>query len=293
MAYEGIELKEELRIEKVVTVHYFEYMNDFCFPGEVHDFWEFQCVDKGEVLVQGKTIKAGQMIFHRPNEFHDLSANGEIAPNVAVVSFESHSEAMEFFEGKILEITEQERTLIGLIISEARRCIASPLDDPGLQKMERRAQAPFGSEQMIRICLEALLIGLIRRNRPGESLPDRQLFGNGEGANGLYGKILEYLESHIRDYVTVEDICRENGIGRAQLQRLFRERHHSGVIDFFARMKVEYAKQLIREQNQNFTQISEFLGYSSIHYFSRQFKKITGMTPSEYIASIKARSEQS
>ena len=63
------------------------------------------------------------------------------------------------------------------------------------------------------------------------------------------------------------------------------------MIDFFTKMKVEYAKELIREKNQNFTQISEFLGYSSIHYFSRQFKKITGMTPSEYTASIMARSE--
>ena len=42
----------------------------------------------------------------------------------------------------------------------------------------------------------------------------------------------------------------------------------------------------------NFTQISETLGYSSIHYFSRQFKKLTNMTPSEYASSIKALSEK-
>ena len=41
----------------------------------------------------------------------------------------------------------------------------------------------------------------------------------------------------------------------------------------------------------NFTQISDFLGYSSIHYFSRQFKKLSGMTPTEYATSIKAISE--
>ena len=36
---------------------------------------------------------------------------------------------------------------------------------------------------------------------------------------------------------------------------------------------------------------SEHLGYTSIHYFSRQFKKTTGMTPSEYASSIKAMAE--
>ena len=57
-------------------------------------------------------------------------------------------------------------------------------------------------------------------------------------------------------------------------------------------MKINFARQLIRENDMNFTQISEFLGYSSIHYFSRQFKKLCGMTPTEYALSIKAISER-
>ncbi len=57
-------------------------------------------------------------------------------------------------------------------------------------------------------------------------------------------------------------------------------------------MKIDAAKQLIRTEQMNFTQISEKLGYSSIHYFSRQFKKVTGMTPSEYASSIKAMADR-
>jgi len=64
------------------------------------------------------------------------------------------------------------------------------------------------------------------------------------------------------------------------------------VIDFFSHMKINFARRLIRENDMNFTQISEFLGYSSIHYFSRQFKKLCGMTPTEYALSIKAISER-
>jgi len=58
-------------------------------------------------------------------------------------------------------------------------------------------------------------------------------------------------------------------------------------------MKIEAAKELIRTGQMNFTQISEKLGYTSIHYFSRQFKKVTGMTPSEYASSIKAMADRS
>ena len=49
---------------------------------------------------------------------------------------------------------------------------------------------------------------------------------------------------------------------------------------------------MIRSGQMNFTQISEYLGYSSIHYFSRQFKRSTGMTPSEYVSSIRALADE-
>ena len=88
-------------------------------------------------------------------------------------------------------------------------------------------------------------------------------------------------------------ICRDTLVGRSQLLKLFREKNGGGVIDFFLKLKIETAKQIIRENQLNFTQISERLGFSSIHYFSRQFKKITGMTPSEYASSVKNLAESS
>jgi len=51
MSYQFTELKEELIIKKIVSLHYFEYMSDFTFPGESHNFWEFLYVDKGELQV--------------------------------------------------------------------------------------------------------------------------------------------------------------------------------------------------------------------------------------------------
>ena len=44
-------------------------------------------------------------------------------------------------------------------------------------------------------------------------------------------------------------------------------------------MKVGTARQMIRDNQLNFTQIADRLGYNSIHYFSRQFKQLTSMTP--------------
>ena len=65
-----------------------------------------------------------------------------------------------------------------------------------------------------------------------------------------------------------------------------------GVIEYFSKMKIDSAKHLIRIGNLNFSQIAERLGYNSIHYFSRQFKQLTGMTPTEYASSVKAMMEK-
>ena len=58
-------------------------------------------------------------------------------------------------------------------------------------------------------------------------------------------------------------------------------------MQYFNYLKIERAKMLIREDNYNFTQIANILAYDSIHYFSKQFKKIAKMTPSEYASSVK------
>ena len=126
MGYNGIAFEKCITINKIYSVHYFEYMSDFTFDGETHDFWEFVCVDKGEVLAaaENKTIhlKRGDIIFHQPNEFHNIHTTGNIAPNLIVISFQCRDEAMSFFCKKVLKIDETERNILANIIIEAAGC---------------------------------------------------------------------------------------------------------------------------------------------------------------------------
>ena len=96
---------------------------------------------------------------------------------------------------------------------------------------------------------------------------------------------------HLNTHVTIDQICKDNLIGRSQLQKIFKEHCDLGIIEYFSMLKINAAKELIRTKQLNFTQVAEHLGYTSIHYFSRQFKKVSGMTPSEYASSIKAMAE--
>lgn len=296
MTFEGLTMNVDLCISTIVTIHYFEYTSDYYFPGESHNFWEFLCVDKGEVNVLADdrpyNLKKDQIIFHKPNEFHNVIANGKNAPNLVVISFECSSPCMKHLEGLVTTIGEYEHTLLANILSEAKQCIASPLDDPNTSKMIRTPNAPFGSEQIIKLNLEMLLIHMIRLQLNGYHSTPAVKSIKQRNDSLTYETILSYLESHVREHLTIDEICKDNLIGRFQLQKLFREQNQSGVIDYFSRLKIECAKQLIRENHLNFTQISDYLGYTSVHYFSRQFKKLTGMTPSEYSSSIKLKSER-
>lgn len=294
MNYSYTPIKLEIELDYIVTVHYFEYPHDFKFLGEAHDFWEFLYVDKGEVEVVGgevsHTLTKGDIIFHKPMEFHCLQAKGVNAPNLLVAAFVCNSDAMRFFEEKRLRVGDAERDLLAQVIREARSAYSSPLNDPYLEKLTLREDVPFGSEQMIKLSIEQMLIHMIRR--ADNHQPVRTTSSIRETAdNELLRRVVNYLEEHIRNQVTLDDVCRENLIGRSSLQKAFRAKTGGGVMEYFSRLKIETAKQYIRDGQRNFTEIAHDLGFSTIHYFSRRFKVITGMTPTEYASSVKIREE--
>lgn len=303
MGYESVRLDEMIKINEIYSIHYFEYMNNFSFVGESHNFWEFCFADKGEVVItSGQTdtvLKKGDIAFHQPNEFHNVKANGEIAPNLIVVSFKCDSPYMDFFKNKILRVDEIERNLLADIIIEARHRYEGRLDDPYQTKLtEKMAEDYFASGQMIRLCLGHLLIHLIRRysshfSAKRQAVPRISKTTKLKSDEEVFNRVVTYLEDHLNSKVTIEQICRDTLVGRSQLQKIFRDRSGLGIIEYFCQMKITAAKQMIRTNRMNFTQISERLGYTSIHYFSRQFKKLTNMTPSEYASSVKAMAEGS
>lgn len=293
--YKMTTLSSSITIEHLVTVHYFEYMSDFYFKGECHDFWEFLCVDKGEIEVLAGnslyTLKKGEIIFHKPNEFHNLKANGITAPNLVVIAFSSSSPAISFFKNKILTINDFERSLLSEIIVEYKQAFDSPLDDPSLKVLEKLPTPAFGSEQLMKQYLEHFLIHLYRRynkihtrkKQNTQVIPLPTLDADSE----LILRVITYMENNLHRHLTIEELCKKNLVGRSHLQKLFRDKKGCGVIEYFSNLKIEAAKQLIRNSRMNFTEIADSLGYTSIHYFSRQFKKLTDMSPREYASSIK------
>ena len=177
------------------------------------------------------------------------------APNLVVVSFRCDSPAMNFFRGRVLAAGSEERALLGRMIHESRSLFSTPLNDPTTHAMSLRPDAPFGAPQLLSASIEELLIRLIRR---GDSLPlEKQELPR--HTQERFTRIEEYLEQRLDQALTVQQICRDNLIGRAQLEQLFHEHTNGGVIDHFNNMKIDAARRMIREGRLNFTQFAALL----------------------------------
>ena len=296
MAYRSTRLRREVSVQKIISVHYFQYMSDFVFPGESHDFWELVCVDRGEIeAVAGNrriALKRGDILFHRPGEFHNVVTNGKISPSLVVIGFECRSRCLEGFGDRVMTVQAGEKELLAKIILEAQAACDGPLGDPYQEELIPAKCPPFGAEQLIGRYLEELIICLYRRYftgaRPDIPEPFRP---EGEG-DETSRRILRYLEERVGERLTLEQIAKDNLMGTSQLEKLLKKSWGCGAIELFSRIKIDAAKQLIRDGQLNMTQIADRLGYSSLYYFSRQFKKTAAMSPSEYAASIRILSEK-
>lgn len=290
MKYIPAGFKDKIEIQDIVTVHYFEFPKDYRFTGESHDFWELVYVDSGRIIAVSDEkeilLKAGDIIFHKPDEWHNLKGDGEHASNVAVISFISGSESMKYFYNKIIKGGNTQKKLISKIIIEAEKLFETTLGDPYTKMFRKKNDRPFAGEQLILLYLAEFLISIVRNDMQNmrTSLVENT-------TNSLVNNAIEYLGEHISERITVFDVEKATNTSRTAVETAFKNTLGCGVISYFIKMKIEFAKTYIREGNYNVTQIADMLGYESIHYFSRQFKAVTGMSPKEYSRSTKALGE--
>lgn len=292
MAFELVPIQSEIEISGFHSLYYFEFDKNFYHPPERHDFWEMVYVDNGRInaIVDGIgiTLEKGQMIFHQPMEMHSHIANHVDASNVVVVSFACRSSLMSFFNKKIFSLERPSQKVLTLFLTEARNALGqlpgeyenkSPLDF---------SHAKQGSVQLMQCYLVEFLFSLIRSDdasvRAMQHTPDARL----RAESSLVDSIENFIEAHMTEPPSLPLLCSHFSISRTYLCRIFKESTGTSPVDYWIALKITEAKKLIRQGNHNMTQISEHLGYSSIHHFTRMFKRVSGLSPTAYRNSVGA-----
>jgi len=276
------------KIHQIVTLNYFEFASDFHYKGEKHNFWELVYVDKGKLTVETDgevfTLNQGECVFHKPNEFHCHSANGINAPNYFVICFVCNSSYMNVFRNKRFILTERLKRFISNIITEAQQVFDLPENDPEKKILKVVPEELLGGQQMIRTYLEQFLILLLRKEY-GEA---NKFLEETKEENNLASQLRRTLDMYIYQDFSVEHFCKQMKYSKAYLSKIFFNEYGQTIHEYVTSVKIKEAKVLIREHIYNFTQISDMLCFSNPLYFSRVFKKHTGMSPSEYKKSVKS-----
>ena len=278
-------------IEKIITIFYMEFSKDFLYEGESHNFWEMVYIDKGEMICTADKkqfiLKGGELTFHQPNEFHNLTSNKFIAPNVSIITFECKSRYMKYFENKIIKLNSEEKGFLSMLFSEGLSCFELiNKNNPLIQQLKTIKNAPFGSSQMTKNLFEAFLIKLYRNENTLNKNSRLSISKNGINITFQQQEILNYLENNIYNKILISDIADALGKSQSSVKNIFAEFKTGGIINYFNKLKIKEAKKLIREKQYNFTEISDKLNFDNVQYFSKCFKRQAKMTPTEYKNSI-------
>lgn len=94
-------------------------------------------------------------------------------------------------------------------------------------------------------------------------------------------KSIGYIKKHINEQISVGDIAVYTGYSKYHFCRCFKEVTGMTVNSYITGIKIDYAKEILENKKISVSEVSEMCGFSDISYFTKIFKKYTGMLPSK------------
>ena len=100
--------------------------------------------------------------------------------------------------------------------------------------------------------------------------------------NVVQQMILEFIQSHYTEDISLQDVAQVMNYSDAYFCKLFRQCFDKSFTTYLSEFRVEKAKRLLTDVTINVKEISDKVGYRDPNYFAKVFKRIVGITPSEY-----------
>lgn len=263
-------ISSSLYISEIYTKFYQEKGTNYNFSGEKHSYWELTYVDKGELLTTidrvSYHLKQGDLIFYAPMQFHTQSTFEKISSSYLTINFKMNFNHADLLCNKIFSLKRDSYFIVTKLIEE--------LSNDNLYSND------------LSLCyLKQLIIQMLRLNNSHfHSKPTTHMQQTYE--NELLNDILLYIDNNIYEKISVSTLCEHFCISTSMLHSLFRKNMNNTAKNYINELKLSKSKELIRNSTHTLSEISEMLGFSSIHYFSKKFKSYFNISPTEYSKSI-------
>lgn len=92
----------------------------------------------------------------------------------------------------------------------------------------------------------------------------------------------QYIQQNYMKPISLEDISNLVGFNAAYFSTLFKKENGSNYVNYLSEVRMNKAKELLRETNLNIAVVCEQVGYNDLKHFTKSFKKNTGIKPNEY-----------
>ena len=274
-------LSDAVSVKSIVSVWRFEISGAGEPIGDLHDFHELVFVEEGtyKVIVDGEAfdIGEGECFLYPPLAFH-IGAEKRERSLIRIISFESDSIDLKKIERKPIKASSFAKELFTEANEIGLKSFFYPGCEDGVRGMQLLDGANAYSLQKMKKSLELSLIELICSTESSE----------GERKNSKNFKeqraaaLTKFLRMNLSRQLTLSEMADAISVSVSTLKSITEQAFNTSPLSYFIGLRISAAKKLIRESSLTFTEISERLGFSSVHYFSRLFKQHTGMTPSEY-----------
>lgn len=107
-----------------------------------------------------------------------------------------------------------------------------------------------------------------------------------EHTNSLICRAKEYIDENFVKDISLDEISRQMNLSPYYFSKLFKEETGENFIEYLTAVRIGHAKDLLMDQEKSMKEICSEVGYSDPNYFSRIFKKVVGVTPTEYRENI-------
>ena len=272
-------LYDTLTVTGIVNLHFFTFDNDFTTEGERHPFYELVYVNAGKLRISSEDyageLSRGQMIIHRADEEHSLTCTEGSEPSVIIIGFECDSSEIDAFSSSPLSLGDAAIKRLAEIVKEGRNVFKPPYNTP-VYDMKKKKHQPLGAEQLLRLSLESFLLLLLREYPAADGAEDKS------EAPAAIHEVVSYVSANYLERMTIDELAFLFKTNRATLCREFKRETGETLVSFVNAKKIARAKEKILSSHKTFTQIAEEMNFESIHYFTRFFKKMTGVTPKEF-----------
>ncbi len=104
--------------------------------------------------------------------------------------------------------------------------------------------------------------------------------------NPIVANVQHYITEHIEERLTLNNVASSFGVSPNYLSQLFKKYSEIGFSEYISQQKIARAKEFMAEGNLKIYEIAERLGFESAFYFSKVFKKVTGLAPRDYVQTL-------